>query len=143
MNISDMNTSKTYAQQIRESYGDTVEQFAQRLNTTVVTVERWEAGQELQETAEALLKYANEYPLAIYPRISDDFAKLDIRSQLTLLMKNFNDSQRSFAERVGLSAYNINRWMQLNIISPIAQRYIYEVAMYPERFTSSPKSYAK
>lgn len=138
-----MTEHKTFAQQIRESYGDTVEQFAQRLNTAASTVEGWEAGQELQETAEALLKYANEYPLAIHPRISDDFAKLDIRSQLKLLMKNFGDSQRAFAERIGLSAYNISRWMRLNIISSIAQRYIYEVAVYPERFHSNPQSYAK
>lgn len=138
-----MTKHKTFAQQIRESYGDTVEQFAQRLNTAASTVDGWEAGQELQETAEALLKYANEYPLAIHPRISDDFAKLDIRSQLKLLMKNFGDSQRAFAERIGLSAYNISRWMRLNIISSIAQRYIYEVAVYPERFHSTPQSYAK
>jgi transcriptional regulator with XRE-family HTH domain len=138
-----MTKHKTFAQQIRESYGDTVEQFAQRLNTAASTVEGWEAGQELQETAEALLKYANEYPLAIHPRISDDFAKLDIRAQLKLLMKNFGDSQRAFADRIGLSAYNISRWMRLNIISSIAQRYIYEVAVYPERFHSTPQSYAK
>ena len=138
-----MKTSKTFAQTVREDYGDTVEQFAQRLNTAASTVEGWEAGQEMQETAEALLKYANAYPLAIHPRISDEFAKLDIRSQLKLLMANFGDSQRAFAVRIGLSAYNISRWMCQNIISPIAQRYIYEVAVYPERFTSTPKSYAK
>lgn len=143
MTIGDMKTSKTFAQLVRENYGDTVEQFAQRLNTAPATVEGWEAGQELQETAQALLNYANEYSLALHPRVSEDFAKLDIRHQLKLLMDNFGDSQRAFAERISLSPYNINRWMRLNIISPIAQRYIYEVAVYPERFHSNPKSYAK
>lgn len=138
-----MHKKKTFALQVRDSYGDTVEQFAQRLNTAPATVEGWEAGQELQETAEALLKYANEYPLALHPRISEDFAKLDINSQLKLLMDNFGDSQRAFAKRIDLSAYNINRWMRQNIISPIAQRYIYEVAVYPERFKATPKSYAE
>ena len=143
MTMAVMKTSKTFAQQVREDYGDTVEQFAQRLNTAPATVEGWEAGQEPQETAQALLKYANEYPLTIEPRISSEFAELDIRAQLSLLMKNFGDTQKAFAERIDLSAYNISRWMRLNIISPIAQRYIYEVAIHPERFHSTPKSYAE
>ena len=138
-----MKTSKTFAQQVREDYGDTVEQFAQRLNTAQATVEGWEAGQKPQETAEALLKYACEYPLATHPRISEDFAKLSPSAQITMLMKNFGDTQKAFAKRVGLSEYNIGRWVRLNIMSPIAQRYIYEVAIYPERFQSTPKSYAK
>lgn len=135
--------NKTFAQQVREDYGDTIGVFAMRLNTNPATVEGWEAGQEPQEAARVLLNYANKHNLAHEPRIRDDFAKLSIREQLLLLMGNFGDTQKTFAHRIGLSEYNIGNWMRQNSISPIAQRYIYEVAMYPERFQTTPKSYAK
>ena len=138
-----MTKQKTFAQLVREDYGDTIEQFAQRLNTAPATVAGWEAGQEMQEHARALLDYAVEYPLTLHSRISDEFAKLSPREQIQLLMKNFGDTQKAFAQRIGVSEYNISRWKRLNILSPIAQRYIYEVAVYPERFNSTPKSYAE
>ena len=138
-----MTKQKTFAQLVREDYGDTIEQFAQRLNTAPATVAGWEAGQEMQEHARALLDYAVEYPLTLHSRISDEFAKLSPREQIQLLMKNFGDTQKAFAPRIGVSEYNISRWKRLNILSPIAQRYIYEVAVYPERFNSTPKSYAE
>lgn len=138
-----MQHSKTYIQLVREDYGDTIEQFAQRFNTAPATVEGWEAGQEMQEHAKALLDYAVNYPLALQPRISEEFAKLCPRAQVTLLMKNFGDTQKAFARRIGVSEHLVGRWVRLNTIAPIAQRYIYEVAVYPERFQSTPKSYAE
>lgn len=138
-----MQDSKTLCQRVREDYGDTIEQFAQRFNTSPETVAGWEAGQEMQEHAAALLNYAINNPLAMHSRISDAFAKLSPREQIQLLMKNFGDTQKAFAQRIGVSEYNISRWKRLNIFSPIAQRYIYEVAVYPERFQSTPKSYAE
>lgn len=138
-----MQDSKTLCQRVREDYGDTIEQFAQRFNTSPETVAGWEAGQDMQEHAAALLNYAINNPLAMHSRISDAFAKLSPREQIQLLMKNFGDTQKAFAQRIGVSEYNISRWKRLNIFSPIAQRYIYEVAVYPERFQSTPKSYAE
>lgn len=138
-----MQDSKTLCQRVREDYGDTIEQFAQRFNTSPDTVERWESGQEMQEHAAALLDYAINYPLAIHSRVSDEFAKLTPREQLNLLMKNFGDTQKAFARRINVSEYNISRWKRLNIFSPIAQRYIYEVAVHPERFFPTPKSYTE
>lgn len=140
---STMQDSKTLCQRVREDYGDTIEQFAQRFNTSPETVAGWEAGQDMQEHAAALLNYAINNPLAMHSRISDAFAKLSPREQIQLLMKNFGDTQKAFAQRIGVSEYNISRWKRLNIFSPIAQRYIYEVAVYPERFQSTPKSYAE
>lgn len=137
-----MTKNKTLTRKVREQYGDSVEQFAQRLNTAPATVNGWEAGQEPQGVARALLAYAEQYPLALYPNIREEFAKLSIREQLRALMQNFGDNQKSFAMRIGLAGYNMREWLRHDTISPIAQRYIFEVAMYPERFQPTLKSYA-
>lgn len=133
--------SKNKVQQVRKNYGDTIEEFAWRLNTLPKTVAGWEAGQKMQEPARALLEYARKWRLDFYPRISEEFAKLSPCEQIQLLMNNFGDTQAAFAKRIGVSENNICRWKRLNILSPVAQRYIQEVAAYPERFISSPKSY--
>lgn len=138
-----MTEQKTLCQRVREDYCDTIEQFAQRFNTAPATVAGWEAGQEMQEHARALLEYAINFPLALESRVSAEFAALCPRAQVTLLMNNFGDNQKSFAKRIGVSEHLVGRWVRLNKIAPIAQRYIYEVAVYPERFNSTPKSYAE
>lgn len=144
MAIGNMKTSKTFCQDVREGfYSDTIEQFAQRLNTSPATVAGWEAGQDMQEHARALLEYASKHYLFLNCPASDEFVKLSPREQVTLLMNNFGDTQKSFAKRIGVSEHLVGRWVRLNVIAPIAQRYIYEVAAYPDRFHSNPKSYAK
>ena len=136
--------SKTYAQQVRESYGDTVDQFAQRLNVLPQTVNGWESGTQPQATALALLKYAEQYPLTLECRISPDFEDLSIHAQISLLMKNFGDKmQKHFANRIDIPDWNITQWIKNNSMSAHAKRYLYEVAIHPERFTTTPKSYAK
>lgn len=136
--------TKTYTQQVRESYGDSVEQFAERLHVLPQTVTGWESGTKPQATALALLKYAEQYPLTLDVRIDTDFEQLSIQKQIDLLMQNFGDKmQKHFADRIGIPDWNITQWIKNNAISAHAQRYLYEVAIHPERFTTIPKSYGK
>lgn len=139
-----MSKQKTFSQQIRESYGDTVEQFAERLHVLPQTVKGWEDGTEPQATTLALLKYADTYPLPLEPRISPDFEALTLADQLQTLMDNFGDkTQKQFAERIGIPDWNITQWLKNGSLSNHAQRYLYEVAIHPERFTVTPKSFKK
>lgn len=133
----------TYAQKVRESYGDSVEVFARRMCVLPQTVEGWENGVKPQATALALLRYAEQWPIALEPRISPEFAELPLAKQLEKLAQNFGDNQKQFARRIGLMEYNLILWKNKGTISDCAQRYLYEVAMHPERFIATPKSFAK
>lgn len=133
---------KTYAQQVRESYGDTVDRFAQRLNVLPQTVTGWESGVKPQATALALLKYAERYPLTLEVRIDPAFEKLSILKQIDLLMQNFGDKmQKHFAARIDIPDWNITQWIKNDAMAAHAKRYLYEVAIHPDRFTTTPKSY--
>lgn len=137
-------SKKPLAYQVRKAYGDTVEEFAVRLRVLPQTVEGWENGVQPQATSLALLKYANKYALALEPRISPEFAALSVRGQIDELMHNFGDKmQKHFAARIGIPDWNITQWLKNGSCSSCAQRYLYEVAIHPERFTTTPKSYAK
>lgn len=127
---------------IRTSYGDTVEQFAERLCVLPQTVEGWEKGIKPQATAKALLRYAMHYSLAMKVDIEPEFESMPIGRQILTLMNNFGDkTQKQFADRIHIPDWNITQWLKNGSLSNHAQRYIYEVAIHPERFTTKPKSF--
>lgn len=137
------NKNKTFAQLVREKYGDTVEQFAFRIGAMPETVKRWESGAHLQCTARALLNVAYRYDLSMKPDVSAEFLALTPAEQVEKLRAGFGDTKLAFAKRIGVTQNTIQRWTRHGEMSNIGQRLLLEVAVHPERFTTTPKSYSK
>lgn len=135
------NTKKTFAQQVRDKYGDTVEQFAFRIGTTPETIKRWESGTPLQCTARAILFVAHKHNLPLKPEVSAEFLGLTPAEQVEKLRAGFGDTKLAFAQRIGVTQDTINRWTKHGEMSNIGQRLLLEVAEHPERFVTTPKAF--
>lgn len=136
-----METKKTFAQQVREKYGDTVEQFAFRIGASPETVKKWESGAPLQCTARAILFVAHKHDLPLKPEVSAEFLALTPAQQVEKLRAGFGDTKLAFAQRIGVTQNAIHRWTNQGEMSPIGQRLLLEVAEHPERFVTTPKAF--
>lgn len=133
--------NKTFAQQVREKYGDTVEQFAFRIGATPETVKKWEDGAPLQCTARAILFVAHKHYLPLKPEVSAEFLALTPAEQVEKLRAGFGDTKLAFAQRIGVTQNTVHRWTNQGEMSNIGQRLLLEVAEHPERFVTTPSAF--
>lgn len=124
----------TFAQSVREKYGDTVPEFAFRIGVTEKTITNWERGDEPPTTSVAILEYANKYDYEMKSGISESFANLTLVEQLEYLMDLFSCNLDALAVRMRIDKYTLRGWVNRDRVTAANQRYIYEVALHPERF---------
>lgn len=136
-------TNKSFAQTVREKYGDTVNEFAFRLWAVPTTVESWEKGGTPQIQSLALLTYAYNHDLAIKPDVDPKFLDMDARELIAYLMDYFDDSETGLAMRLSLSTERLSRILTRNTISNTTKRLLIEAVVHPENFLHLPKSYSK
>lgn len=133
-NISQMSNKMTFAQQVREKYGDTKAEFAFRLGVTEKTITNWERGDVPPSTGVAILEYAYKYGYEMKSGIGESFANLTLNEQLQYLMDLFNCNLDGLAVRMRIDKFTLRGWITRNSVTTANQRYIYEVALHPERF---------
>lgn len=138
-----MYKEKTFAQIVREKYGDTVEQFAFRIGATPVSVKNWENGQEPTCIARSLMNLAYQHDLPIKSEVSDEIAALPISELVEKLRHNFGDTKKKFAQRIGVNYDAMMRWRNRNEKSGCGLRLLYEVAAHPEYFVETPNAFKK
>lgn len=139
-----MKKRKSFAQTVREQYGDDINEFAFRMSANPVTVEKWENGSPLQGTAKSLLKYASQYELTMKPEVNAEFQAMSTSDQVTWLMNAFGDNKKKLAARLGVSEIVMIRWSLKGNISNTGQRLLFEAAAHPERFLEkTPQPYSK
>lgn len=130
-----MSKQKSFAQLVREKYRDTQEEFAFRLCVARATVNKWETSKCSTTLHIAMLDYANNYEFTMKHSAPDEFVSLSVDGQIEYLMKYYCCSIGGLAARLHLDESSIRRWKTKNKLSSSAQRYLYEVAAHPERFT--------
>ena len=135
------NTKKTFAQIVREKYGDTRAQFARRIGAQSRTVKSWEQGQPLQSHARALLNVAWNNDVSLEIEVSPEFSQLTLKDKVLTLCKNFGDKKRSFAQRIGVNELVIHGWTVKGKESTIGHRLLDLVASHPEWFVTVPKKF--
>lgn len=129
-----MSKKITFAQQVREKYGDTVSEFAFRLGVTEKTITNWERGDAPPSTGTAILEYAYKYDYEMKSGISESFANLSLNEQLQYLMDLFDCNLDGLAVRMRIDKFTLRGWITRNSVTTANQRYIYEVALHPARF---------
>lgn len=134
---------KTFAQLVREKYGDNISQFADRLNTSRASVVKWEKGVPAQCNARALLDYAWNHDLPMLPEVNYEFAQLPVPEMIKQLRANFGDTQKQFAARIGVTDNLICRLNKGKSPAGTTRRLLLEVAAHPERFATKLKSFKK
>lgn len=134
---------KTFAQKVREKYGDSVEEFALRLGVRSVTVLSWESGVTPQPQVLALLTYANEYDLPLKDDASEEHKNMSAPDLVAYLMKYYDDTPTALGIRLGLSRYQIVRLMGRDRVNKSTKRLLLEAATHPENFMKYPKSFSK
>lgn len=135
--------NKTFAQKVREKYGDTVEEFALRMRATPETVKVWERGGEPQNQAMALLLYANVYNLSQKTNVDNRFYAMSPCQLIQYLMDYFDDSFQGLALRLNLPVNAIKRLIYEQRVSEITKRLFLEAIEHPENFMKYPKSFSK
>lgn len=135
--------NKSFAQTVREKYGDTVNEFAFRLCAVPATVESWEKGGTPQIQSLSLLTYAYKYDLSIKPEVDPKFIDMDARELIAHLMDYFDDSETGLAIRLSLSTERLSRILNRNTISNTTKRLLLEAVAHPENFLHLPKSFSK
>lgn len=135
--------NKSFAQTVREKYGDTVNEFAFRLWAVPTTVESWEKGGTPQIQSLALLTYAYKYELAIKPEVDSKYLDMTPRELVDYLMEYFDDTENGLATRLSLSTERLSRILKRNTISNTTKRLLLEAVAHPENFLHLPKSFSK
>lgn len=124
----------TYAEQVRNKYGDNKVLFAMRIWATETTIKRWEAGKPVPPLGMAILRLADSHTLDLKPNAPEDYAKLPAREKLEYLRAIYGDNWSQFGSRIGLDYSVVSRWRRTGKISNMGQRLLEEVASRPEIF---------
>lgn len=131
--------NKTFAQKVREKYGDTIEEFALRLGVQPTTVRSWEEGFTPQSQVLALLIYANSYNLPFKSDADEKYQKMNVRDLIHHLMATFNDNETELAMRLCLSRSQIVRITRRTSVNKSTKRLLLEAVAHPENFTQYTK----
>lgn len=128
-------SEKTFAQKVREKYGDSVDVFAARLGVSKATVIAWEEGRVPHVLHKTMLEYANKYELSIKVNVPEEFLGLDASGKIEYLMRSYGDRLPGLAQRIRIDYNTLFRWKLKNNITPSAERYLCEAVTYVDRFT--------
>ena len=128
-------SEKTFAQKVREKYGDTVDIFAVRLGVSKSTVNSWERGVTPHCLHATMLEYANKYEFNIHVSPPEDFVALSASGKIEYLMHTYGDRLTTLAYRLRLDYDALYRWKNNNKLTPSAERYLSEAATHVDRFT--------
>lgn len=134
---------KPFAQQVREKYGDSVEEFALRMGVHTVTVSAWESGVTPQSQVLALLIYANEYDMPIRAEAGVEFQNMTMNQLIKYLKSVFDDTDAGLAVRLGLSKHQVSRISRRPSVNKSTKRLILEAVAHPDRFMKYPKAFSK
>ncbi len=134
---------KTFARKVREKYGDSIDEFALRMGTHVITVSSWEVGAVPQPQVMALLTYAYEYDLSIKADVDEKYLDMDARKLVVHLMKYFDDTEQGLALRLGLTKSQVIRLKNCSSVNKSTKRLLLEAVAHPENFMKYPKSFSK
>lgn len=127
-------SEKTFAQTVREKYGDTTELFAVRLGVIKSTVEKWEDGRTPTMLHKTMLEYADKYDMALVSKAPDEFVALNASGKIEYLMRAYGDHLPSLAQRLRLDYDALYRWKNNNNLTASAERYLCEAATHIDRF---------
>lgn len=134
---------KTFAQKVREKYGDSVEEFALRIGVRAVTITSWESGVTPQPQVLALLSYANNYHMGMKSDASEEHQNMSVPQLVKCLMRLYNDTEAGLAIRLGLNKAQIMRLLGRSNVNKSTKRLLLEAATHHERFMAYPKSFSK
>lgn len=129
-----MTKEKTFAQTVREKYGDTLEEFAFRLCVVPKTVERWESGKKPTTLHKALLNYADKHDLKLKHDAPEWFVMLTPEKKIEWVCRTVDCTVVELALKLGVDDNSIRRWISTNKISNVGERLICEFAVHPENF---------
>lgn len=129
-----MSNQKSFAQQVREKYGDTVREFSFRLGVSEYTINKWEKNSPTTTLHTALLEYANTYEMSMKPEPPAHFVQLPPAKKIEWLMRYFGCGIDALAARLRIDKSTVRDWKRKNRLSSPAKRYLDEMATHPENF---------
>lgn len=129
-----MYKQKTFAQTVREKYGDSLEEFAFRMCVSRSTVKKWEDGKKPGALHMALLLYANEHELAMKPEAPEWFRKLDATGKMKCICGMLRYTIGEIAIRLKVEPTTAFRWKRDNKMARPAERLVCEYFVHPDKF---------
>lgn len=133
---------KTFPQEVREQYGYTVNQFADRIGVSASTVDAWERGRSFPNgTNLAMLNALHAKIEQGEPESVDNLLKTpeDVKALTRRILDGYGDTVGAFARRMGVHRNNVERWLYSGHISRSGKALLLTVARHPERFVMQPK----